>query len=372
MSPNPSGWHRWRKGFLLFLFLSVPWAGVANTKGPAKGGDVDLSGIVHPDLVNAPGDPALRFPVMSSGGSVFSISYGWLDISNSTIRYTVAQPNTRASHSFAVPRVGIAELRVAGGFVSFKSDKKSHTLTYLSQDRWGSVHTGPGMSLAANRESLGTTSIYKTLLNFDRVMAMVNPPAPPPAPVIVQSVAPPPEAKPAAPPSPPAIVLSSPAGAGENQTLEWAESTVVIRGAAMDSTGIPVVMINGSPANMRPQTPQAAEFWSDPITLQVGSNPIQIVASNSAHVETHLALAVNYQPKPAPEKLKPVPVSARALDRLEIIGLLQGGVPPTRIMDLIRERGIKFSPNQDDVSELRAAGGTDDLIEVIQQAAPRP
>ena len=135
-------------------------------------------------------------------------------------------------------------------------------------------------------------------MNFDGVMALVKPPAPPPAPVIAQPVAPAPPPKPVAPPSPPAIVLSSPPGAGENQTLELEESTVVIRGVAMDSTGIPVVRINGSPANMRPQTTQAAEFWSDPLPLQAGSNPIQIVASNSAHVETNLALTVHYQPKP--------------------------------------------------------------------------
>ena len=372
MSPNPASWHGWRKGLLLFLFLSVPWPGVAKTKSAVKGGDFDLSGIVHPDLVNAPGDPTLRFPVMGGGGSIFSISYGWLDISNSTIRYTVVQPTGKSSHSFAVSRFGIADLRLAGGWLTFKSDKKAHMLIYLPPDRWGSVHTGPGMSSAANRETLGTTSIYKTLLNFDRVMAMVNPPAPPPAPVIIQPVAPAPEPKPVAPPSPPAIVLSSPAGAGENQTLDWTEATVVIRGAAMDSTVIPVVKINGTPANMRPQTLQAAEFWSDPITLHVGSNPIQIIASNSAHVERNLALTINYKPQPAPEKPKPGPANARALDRLEIIGLLQGGVPVARIMDLIRDRGIKFLPNEDDVNALRAAGGTDELIEVIQQAAPHP
>jgi len=131
---------------------------------------------------------------------------------------------------------------------------------------------------------------------------------------------------------------------------------------AMDSTGIPVVQINGSPANMRPQTPQAAEFWSDPLPLQAGSNQIQIVASNSARVETKLDLTVDYKPKTAP-------VNPRALDRQEIIGLLQGGVPSARIVDLIKERGIKFSPSADDLNAIRAAGGTDDLIEAIQQAA---
>jgi hypothetical protein len=337
--------------------------GLAKTK--SKGGDFDLSGIVRPELVNAPGDPTLRFPVMPTGGSVFSITYGWLDISNSTIRYIVVQPPNKSGHSFQVSRLGVTDIRLNNGWLTFRSAKKREMLTYLPQDRWGTVHTGPGMNAASNRESLGTSSIYKTLLNFDRVMALVNPPPPPPAPVVVQPVAPAPEPKPAAPPSPPAIVLSSPAGAGENQPLEWQDSTVVIRGVAMDSTGIPVVRINGLPANMRPQTTQAAEFWSDPLTLQVGSNTVQIVAANSAQVEAKLVLTVNYKPKTAPTNTK-------GLDKQDIVGLLQGGVPPARIVDLIKERGIKFSPSADDLNEIRTAGGTDELIQAIQQAAPQP
>jgi hypothetical protein len=364
MSPNPMGWCWWRKVLLLFLFLSIPMMGLARTKSSRKGGGVDLSGIVRPDLVNAQTDPTLRFPVMSMPGSVFSITYGWLDITSSTVRYTEVQPTRKSGHTFEVSRFAVGELRFNRTVLSFKAPKKREMLIYLPQDRWGSVHSGPGMGSAANRESLGTSSIYKTLLNFDGVMALVKP-VPPPAPVIAQPVAPAPQPEPAAPPSPPAIVLSSPPGAGENQAVEWQESTVVIRGVAMDSTGIPVVMINGSPANMRPQTSQAAEFWSDPLPLQAGDNRIQIVASNSAHVETKLDLSVHYKPKVAP-------VNPRALGKEEIISLLQGGVPPARVADLVKERGIKFSPSADDLNAIRAAGGTDDLIEAIQQAAPHP
>jgi len=194
------------------------------------------------------------------------------------------------------------------------------------------------------------------------VLALVKPPAPPPAPVIVQTVAPTPPPKPVAPPSPPAIVLSSPPGAGENQTLELEEPTVVIRGVVMDSTGIPVVRINGSPANMRPQTSQAAEFWSDPLPLQVGSNRIQIVASNSAQVETKLDLTIQYKPKTAP-------VNPRALGKEEIISLLQGGVPVAHVAELVRDRGIKFTLTPADLDDIRAAGGSEELIQAIQQAA---
>jgi hypothetical protein len=113
---------------------------------------------------------------------------------------------------------------------------------------------------------------------------------------------------------------------------------------------------------MRPQTTQAAEFWSDPLPLQAGNNRIQIVASNSAHVEAKLDLTVHYKPKTAP-------VNPRALGKEEIISLLQGGVPVLRVAELVRDRGIKFTPTPGDLNDLRAAGGSEDLIQAIQQAA---
>jgi len=219
------------------------------------------------------------------------------------------------------------------------------------------VHTAPGTGQAASRGSLGTSSIYMTLMNFEGVMALVKPPAPAPvAPPVVEAPSPKP-----APPSPPAIVVSSPPGASAGQTVECDQPTFVIRGVAMDGAGIPVVQINGSPANMRPQTSQAAEFWSDPLPLQAGSNPIRIVASNSAQVETKLELSVHYKPKAAP-------VNPRALGKDEIISLLQGGVPVTHVAELVSDRGLKFTPTPADMNDIRAAGGTADLIQAIQQA----
>ncbi len=346
--------------FFLCLSLCLPTVVEAKTK---KGIDTDLSNIVRPKLMNQQTDPTLRFPVMSVPGSVFSITYGWLDISNSSIRYTVVQPTRKSDHDFDVLRLSINDLDYRQSVLTFKTGKKDQILVYLEPDQWGSVHTMPGAMTAANRESQGTISIYKTLMNFDGVMALIRPPVPPPAQVVVQPAPSPPPPKPAAPPPPPTIVLSSPDGAAENATLDWDQKTVVIRGVAMDSSGIPVVEINGSPANMRPQNMQAAEFWSDPLPLQVGNNRIQIVAANTAREETRLDITVHYQPKAAP-------VNPKALSRDEIVGLLQGGVPPMRVQELVKERGIKFSPSADDLDAIRAAGGTDDVIEAVQQAAP--
>src|ERR1035438_2902279 len=106
MSPNRGSSRGWRKVLLLVLFFSVPGVSLAKTKN--KGGDFDLSGIIRPDLINAKGDPALRYPVMPSEGSVFGVSYGWLDITNSTIRYTAAQPKNKSDRSFELSRLGIS------------------------------------------------------------------------------------------------------------------------------------------------------------------------------------------------------------------------------------------------------------------------
>jgi hypothetical protein len=176
-------------------------------------------------------------------------------------------------------------------------------------------------------------------------------------------VAPLPEPKASELPPPPAIVVASPSGVSPNQTVEFNESPLVIRGVATDSTGILLVTINGSAANMRPQNAKAAEFWSDPLPLQPGENHFHISASNAAHAEAKLVFTIRYTAK-AP------PPSPRALSRQEIVSLLQGDVPNARIEELIKERGIKFAPTADDLNNFRAAGGDEELIQVIQQAAP--
>jgi hypothetical protein len=272
----------------------------------------------------------------------------------------VIQPADKLDEGFDIPTGEISEVKIEM-YLQFHRDKKRFAIFYLPQDRWGSLHSGPGTMAAASRGSLGTGSIYQALKNFDRVLALVKPPAPPP--VAAQPlVSPPPEPKPAAPPAPPAIVLATPSGAGANQVVETDESRLVIRGVAMDSTGIPVVTINGSPANMRPQNAQAADFWSDPLTLQPGGNRIQITATNSAHAEAKLVFLVHYTPKAAPP-------NPRALDKQDIISLLQGGVPNARIVEIIKDRGLKFSPTAGDLNDLRGEGGNDELIQAIQQAA---
>jgi hypothetical protein len=200
--------------------------------------------------------------------------------------------------------------------------------------------------------------------NFDFALSLARPPVPEPPAVVDHPVAAPsPPPQPAAPPAAPNIALVAPASTGGNRPIEQDVSPLVIRGAVMDPSGIPVVTINGLPANMRPQSNQAAEFWSDPLALQPGDNRFQISAANAARVETHLVVLVHYTPKVAPS-------NPRALDKQEILALLHGGVSPTRVVQIIKERSIKFRPTADDLNDIRAEGGSDELIQAIEQAAP--
>jgi hypothetical protein len=149
--------------------------------------------------------------------------------------------------------------------------------------------------------------------------------------------------------------------------VDVTDAGLTVRGYTMDNTGIPVVKINGTSANMRPQSSQTAEFWSEPLTLLPGDNPIDIVASNAANLETKVVFLVRFTPA-----AKPIPVAPKGLSKDEIISLLRGDVPSERVAALVKERDIKFSPNNTDLGEIRTAGGTDELIQAIQQAGPHP
>jgi hypothetical protein len=147
-----------------------------------------------------------------------------------------------------------------------------------------------------------------------------------------------------------------------NQTIEVSESALTIRGVAMDDSGLPTVTINGSPAALRPKGENVAEFWSDPITLKSGSNSLEIAATSPAKATTNLHFVANFTPKAAP-------VNPRALGKDEIISLLQGGVPSSHVEELVKDRGVKFAPTPADLNDIRTSGGTEDLIQAIQQAS---
>jgi len=105
------------------------------------------------------------------------------------------------------------------------------------------------------------------------------------------------------------------------------------------------------------------------VVLQPGDNRIDITATSPAHTESKIDLLARFTPPAAPVPLPPPPANAKALAKADILRLLTGDVPSTRVASLVRERGIKFAPNDDDINEFRAAGGGDDLIDVLKQTS---
>ena len=170
--------------------------------------------------------------------------------------------------------------------------------------------------------------------------------------------------------SPPTILLIDPSVSNSGQSIESSISPLTIRGVAMDNSGLPAVTINGIPANMRPKSTQAAEFSSDPLTLQPGENKFEVTATNAAHAEAKVTFIALYTPpQPAVKPQPAVQINPKALAKSDIIDLLKGEVPSDRVAGLVKERGIKFDPTQNDLKEIRAAGGGDDLVDALNDAA---
>jgi hypothetical protein len=165
--------------------------------------------------------------------------------------------------------------------------------------------------------------------------------------------------------APPTIILvepSTPAG----QTLDVSSPALKIRGVAMDSTGFPIVSINGAPANMKPQNAQAAEFWSDPVTLQPGEDKFEIKAQNREQVQARVSFVARYTPPAPPQAPTPDP---KALGKEDILDLLKNFVPSSRVAELVKRYGLKFAPTDDDLNDIHNAGGEDNLIGAIRDAA---
>jgi hypothetical protein len=175
------------------------------------------------------------------------------------------------------------------------------------------------------------------------------------------------------PPAVPTIVLTEPSAASQGQIVDVTSSPLTISGVVMDASGIPVVTINGRSVTIRPTSAQAAQFRSDPFDLQPGENRFEVRAVNSVNGQAKvvfMARLVSSAPTaPTVPTAQPAgPNNFRGLAKAEIISLLQGDVPSARVADLVKERGIKFVPTPDDLKEIVAAGGGDDLINAINQA----
>jgi len=341
--------------------------------------------------------------------------------------YLAAPVETGGNEGFNLTLGEVKYIGLQKGVLLLITSDQRRGLIYLSQENWGTVVGKPGVfERFAQMDVAGTMAIQRALQNFDSVLAEVKPPAPPPLDVSLHaepatvekghpvtlvwnstnatsldlepgvghlaaaggmSVVPqdstnytltatgPAGTKAASvfvtvtPPVvvPPVVAMTVPS-VSNGQSVEVGSSPLIIRGVAMDASGIPIVTINGKTATMRPTTSQAAEFQSDPIDLKPGENTFEVAAVNSAHGQTKVTFVARLIS--SPPKTPPAEVSnPKGLAKAEIVSLLQGEVPSVHVTELVKQRGIKFVPTPDDLKEIRAAGGGDELIDAINQAS---
>ena len=343
-------------------------------------------------------------------------------------QYLLAPEDAGGGEEFQLSSNEIQNARLIKNLLQIPFARRVPYLIYLPQDQWGTAEKPRQFEGAAQMNLAGTLAIQRAMQNFESVLAEVKPPAPPsldvtlhaepstvekgrpvtlvwtssnatsldlepgvgrvgaaggtslqpqdstnytltatgPAGTRVASV----YVTVTAPAAPvvPTLVLIEPSATGEGQTVEVTSSPLVIRGVVMDTSGIPVVTVNGLSVTIRPTSAQAAQFRSDPINLQPGENRFEVVAVNNTHGQSKVAFIAHFapsQPKPQPAE----PGNSKGLGKAEIVSLLKGDVPSERVADLVKERGIKFSPTPDDLNEIRSAGAGNDLIDAINRAA---
>jgi hypothetical protein len=80
-----------------------------------------------------------------------------------------------------------------------------------------------------------------------------------------------------------------------------------------------------------------------------------------------LLVSVAAWPTPGAAQVSPKPLSKN-----DTLQLLQGEVPSGRIAELARAQGISFQITPETESELKEAGATDELLNVLRELAPKP
>ena len=171
--------------------------------------------------------------------------------------------------------------------------------------------------------------------------------------------------------TPPAIVLLDPSVSKSGDTIDISTSAITIRGVVMDAAGLPTVTINGATADLVPNGPQSASFTSELVQLQPGDNSFEVVATNAANLQTKITFIARYTAQA--HQASPVsshPSANKPLSKSEIITLLENDVPSARVAYIVNERGIVFVPTQEDIKDIRTAGGGDGLVNALLNAKP--
>ena len=111
-----------------------------------------------------------------------------------------------------------------------------------------------------------------------------------------------------------------------------------------------------------------SSFSSEPIKLPAGETAFEILATDAEHIQAKMAFVARYSPTVVPASQTTSRPIGKSLTKAEILGLLEGGVPSKRVTVIVGERGISFAPTDDDIKQIRAAGGDDNLVTAVTKA----
>ena len=150
--------------------------------------------------------------------------------------------------------------------------------------------------------------------------------------------------------------------------VEVLDSPLNLQGAALDSSGISSVTVNGQEAEIRSsgesRDTKAVMFTTRNLALQEGLNRVRIEATNNLGAKSSIGVLFFLRSKPKP-------LAGRPLSQVQVLELLKGGVPNGRVAALVRERGIDFQPTGEFIEALREAGG-DEALEDSLKSAKQP
>ena len=377
---------RARGGILyLVLLLVVAWPlsaqqGVLHEGRPALRYATSKGATTYVYHIDFNGESALRFSVLHVHRGDCA---GYLYVTRTRIAYDPVFSPNYAQDGFNSPRGQLKEASVARqGYIKLYQPQRKFNF-YALFDRGSKRYPGAGKAVRPIMALVqrAFSDFDGAVRDFQRETAGLQVPA---VPVAAAQAA-------AAPPTGvgPKVRIMEPAIADPTQPVEVAQSTVMLRGAALDPKGVVSVTVNGREAEMRSTGDvRAIEFSLKDLAVREGLNRVAVVATNvdrhTTQVEVLLwgrppsapapAVTPTSTPTPPPTvgpETPPAPaVSSDSvpLQKDEILQMLQNGLPGEQVADLVEESGIDFEPTEDYYKTLRKAGADDALIGSLRKA----
>jgi len=354
-------------GAALILAASTPVLWSSSPRPPAENEPAAWETYLVPDA------PELTFRFMVAHdhglGSWSRFCVGFLTLTREEIRYEVLRPRQNLDHAFRLPRQAILEAGQSRGLrpasvaeFKFAKGKVYHFYHVKQRTLDKNPHT-----ILIMRDVLPWPPVAQLALRFDEVVALVRPPVAPAA--QPRQLQPPATAEKAAESAGPKVRVMEPEVEDPSVPVEVTEPVLTLRGAAADPKGVLSVVVNDRQAELRSVGDvRSMEFSLKDLRLQEGLNRLTVVATNVDHQSTQLIATLWLRTKGAPTPAPTAGPAQKPLTKAQILELLGGYVPSSRLATLVEERGIDFEPADDYFREVRAAGGQEVLIEALRKA----